>query len=361
MTRLAVYAPATSANLSVGFDLLGLAVRPVDGQMLGDVVMVEDFPATAANLAAVGETALAYEGKGKFISKLSNDLENNLVLKAYKLFAAALKEQGQKVKSLKLTLYKNMPVGSGLGSSSSSVVATLVALNKFHGNPLSQSKMLLMMGELEGSVSGSAHYDNVAPSYLGGLQLMLPHAYPKYPQATPTPVKYVNDDPDQEVELTQALPIFQDWYWVLAYPGIVVRTEDARRILPDSYSRSQIIEQTALMGSFVHALYMGDQVLAANSLRDLVAEPYREQLLPNYQNLRKELYTQGALACGISGSGPTFYAVTTDLTTAHQLAQTFQEHYLQNDEGFIHICQVDMDGAVVLEEQELAEFLSTQS
>ncbi|RIY33623.1 homoserine kinase [Psittacicella melopsittaci] len=347
--QVAVYAPATSANLSVGFDLLGLAVRRLDGKRLGDIVVAADFSEQDTNLARPGEPALAFAGKGKFIGKLADKLETNLVYKAYVLYRRELQARDHEVKPLALTLYKNMPVGSGLGSSSSSAVAALVALNEFHGQLLEKTTMLALMGELEGTVSGSAHYDNVAPAYLGGLQLMLPPAYAPYPGAPERPVK--------EGALTQELPIFEQWYWVLAYPGIVIKTEDARRILPDSYSRSQIIAQTAYMASFVHALYLGDQELAARSLRDLVAEPYREQLLPNADKIRTLLYQAGALACGISGSGPTFYALANNLATAQKLQEVFAQHYLQNEEGFVYICQTDFDGAVVLSEQEFAQFL----
>ncbi|MFP3701562.1 hypothetical protein SB758_39425, partial [Burkholderia sp. SIMBA_013] len=66
-----------------------------------------------------------------------------------------------------------MPIGSGLGSSACSVVAGLMAMNEFCGKPLSDSTLLTLMGELEGRISGSVHYDNVAPRFLGGIQLML--------------------------------------------------------------------------------------------------------------------------------------------------------------------------------------------
>jgi homoserine kinase len=66
-----------------------------------------------------------------------------------------------------------MPIGSGLGSSACSVVAALVAMNEFCGKPLNETRMLALMGEMEGRISGSIHYDNVAPCYLGGMQLMI--------------------------------------------------------------------------------------------------------------------------------------------------------------------------------------------
>ncbi|RIY38530.1 homoserine kinase [Psittacicella gerlachiana] len=351
--KVAVYAPATSANLSVGFDLLGLAVKCVDGKKLGDIVVAADFEEQDVNLASSEQPSVAFYGKGKFIGKLGTNLKSNLVYRAYELFKAQLEQLGLEIKPVTLTLYKNMPVGSGLGSSSSSSVAALVALNEFHGQPLDKTTMLTLMGELEGLVSGSPHYDNVAPAYLGGLQLMLPAAYAPYPGAKPCALK--------EGELTLSLPpVFANWYWVLAYPGIVVKTEEARRILPDAYSRSHIIQQSAFMASFIHAVHTQDNELAARSLRDFVAEPYREQLLPNHQHLRELLFTHGAKACGISGSGPTFYALAPSLEVAQALEQVFKQHYLQNAEGFVHICQTDFVGAQVLTEEEFTQFLQAE-
>lgn len=72
-----------------------------------------------------------------------------------------------------MTLEKNMPIGSGLGSSACSVVAALMAMNEHCGKPLNDTRLLALMGELEGRISGSIHYDNVAPCFLGGMQLMI--------------------------------------------------------------------------------------------------------------------------------------------------------------------------------------------
>ena len=161
MTTLRIYAPASSANLSVGFDSLGAAISPIDGSLLGDVVQIEDC-----------ETAFELESAGYFVRKLPKEPQKNIVYQAYVLFSERLKLRGGSVKNLRLTLEKNMPIGSGLGSSACSIVAALVALNKFHDEPFSKMELLEMMGELEGRISGSIHYDNVAPCYLGGLQLM---------------------------------------------------------------------------------------------------------------------------------------------------------------------------------------------
>ena len=125
---------------------------------------------------------------------------------AYVLFSEQLKLRNVRVKPLRLTLEKNMPIGSGLGSSACSIVAALVALNKFHDEPFSKMELLWGNdGELEGRISGSIHYDNVAPCYLGRCNLWYNLSV-----------------------IFAKTAIFDNWYWVLAYPGIEVSTAEAR-------------------------------------------------------------------------------------------------------------------------------------
>ena len=117
---LRVYAPASSANISVGFDTLGAAISPINGSLLGDVVQIEPIAA-----------GFELESAGYFVRKLPKEPQKNIVYQAYVLFSEQLKLRNAKVKPLRLTLEKNMPIGSGLGSSACSIVAALVALNKY--------------------------------------------------------------------------------------------------------------------------------------------------------------------------------------------------------------------------------------
>lgn len=302
-----VYAPASIGNVSVGFDVLGAAVSPIDGSLLGDCVSIE-----AAN-------TFSLENKGRFVSKLPKKMEHNIVYQCWELFCERL---GKKL-NVAMTLEKNMPIGSGLGSSACSVVAALMALNEFADKPFDETALLGMMGELEGRISGSVHYDNVAPCYLGGLQLII----------------------EQNGIISQPVPAFENWYWVMAYPGIKVSTAEARAILPDSYSRHDIVNHGRYLSGFIHACHTHQPELAVTMIKDVVAEPYRTQLLPGFAKAREHAKQIGALACGISGSGPTIFTICDDKKIAEEMMQYLQQHYIQNDEGFVHICRLDMAGA----------------
>ncbi|MFP1822617.1 homoserine kinase [Lonsdalea quercina] len=302
-----IYAPASIGNVSVGFDVLGAAVSPLDGSLLGDCVSV-----SAAD-------AFSLKNEGRFVSKLPTEARENIVYQCWERFC---QEIGETV-PVAMTLEKNMPIGSGLGSSACSVVAGLMAMNEFCGKPLDDHCLLTLMGELEGRISGSVHYDNVAPCFLGGIQLMV----------------------EECGIVSQPVPGFDDWLWVMAYPGIKVSTAEARAILPDSYSRQDCIRHGRYLAGFIHACHTGQAELAATLIHDVIAEPYRTQLLPGFAAARQASQDIGALATGISGSGPTLFSICNDRAVAQRLADWLRVNYLQNDEGFVHICRLDTSGA----------------
>lgn len=131
-----------------------------------------------------------------------------------------------------MTLEKNMPIGSGLGSSACSVVAALMAMNEHCGKPLNDTRLLALMGELEGRISGSIHYDNVAPCFLGGMQLMI----------------------EENDIISQQVPWFDEWLWVLAYPGIKVSTAEAVLFYRRSIAADCIAHGDIWQASFTPAI-----------------------------------------------------------------------------------------------------------
>ena len=305
-----VYAPASIGNVSVGFDVLGASVSPVDGTLLGDCVSVEHA------------THFSLNNAGRFVGKLPAEPEQNIVYQCWKRFCEAV----GKTLPVAMILEKNMPIGSGLGSSACSVVAALVTMNAHCGYPLNTEKMLLMMGEMEGRISGGVHFDNVAPCLLGGMHLML----------------------KENGIISQQVPCFADWLWVIAYPGLKVSTAEARAILPDKYNRKDCIRHGRYLAGFVHACHTKQPVLAAKLMKDVIAEPYRTRLLPGFAIARQAVSDIGALACGISGSGPTLFSICDRKETAESTAEWLNKNYLKNEEGFVHICSLDTSGARIM-------------
>ena len=309
---LTVYAPASSGNLSVGFDALGLALAPMDGSLLGDCISI--MPGQP------DDWMLCIDGP--FAHALPQDQEQNIVITSCRRFEQAASDRGIEIHPLNITLDKRLPVGSGLGSSASSIVATLVALNQYFHRPLDRPALLRLMAEMEGSISGEIHLDNIAPSLLGGLRLCLPGSARQY-----------------------GLPWPGHWQSVVAWPGSRLDTRAAREVLPTSFERKTVIAHGAQFALFVHQLHQGDAAAAAGCLVDFLAEPYRKKLLPGFKEARIELAKLGALATGISGSGPTIFCIVDDSNIAKATARWLQQNYLQNETGFVHICRADLAGA----------------
>jgi len=309
--KVSVFAPISIGNVSVGFDSLGLAVSPIDGTLVGDIVDIEAGQENQLILA------------GTHIDRLPSEPQDNIVWSCLSLFNEQLQKRGINVQPVHMTLRKNIPVSSGLGSSACSVVAALYALNEFYQQPFNETELLNLMAEQEGKISGSIHYDNIAPCYLGGLQLMTSDA----------------------TQPCLTVPSFDDCYWVMAYPDIEVSTKMAREILPNQYDKSTCIEYGQNLAGFVAASFQNNKSLAFSLLKDVMAEPYRQSLLPNFSAVKEALIEQGCLAVGISGSGPTVFAVTDSLYKAKQTQKFLDNNYIINQQGFTHICQVDQQGA----------------
>ncbi len=264
---LRVFAPATSANLNVGFDNLGVALRPLSG-MLGDEVRIA---ASQSDELMVG---------GPYATEIRGDNIVSLALER-------VRELSGRREPAALELYKGMPVGSGLGSSAASVVASVRACNLFYGNPVDQDAERSLMGELEATLSGGLHWDNILPCALGGLRLG-----------------------------SSRLPVPADWIWLIAYPGIRLETKAMRAVLPANIPLHDAVEQAARLGRFVDALHRGDGHEAARLMIDPLVEPCRSPLIPGFDTIKAAMLSAGALAAGISGSGPTIFAIFDDEQTA---------------------------------------------
>lgn len=313
---LTVYAPASTGNVSVGFDALGLALSPINGGFLGDCVSIN---AISEN-GRPDDWTLCLDGP--FEHALPQDQEQNIVISCCRRFEQAARNRGVEVAPLNVTLDKRLPVGSGLGSSASSIVATLVALNQHFGRPLDRPALLKLMAEMEGSISGEIHLDNIAPSLLGGLRLCMPGSPHQY-----------------------ALPWPGHWQTVVSWPGTRLDTRAAREVLPETYDRKTVVAHGAQFALFVHALHQGGVSTAALCMKDLLAEPYRKTLLPGFEEAREALAEIGVLATGISGSGPTIFCIVDDSNRARMAADWLKKHYVQNETGFTHICRADLAGA----------------
>lgn len=313
MKKIKAFAPATIANFIVGFDSLGASIETLDEDHFGDIVSI-----TQAQNRKIEIT-------GKYAHHLPKNPDDNIVSYCIEAFHQTLTAKGIASSSFHLQLEKRLPIGSGLGSSASSIVAALTALNAYYDKALTDGELLLIAGNMEARITGCAHYDNVAPSLLGGLQLMIPQ------------------------QLSEPLPWFEDWLLVLYHPGIEVSTKMAREILPDSFTLATVVNYWQKFAAFIHALYANNRQLAATLLNDKLIEPYRAQLIPHFEAGRTAALNAGALAFGISGSGPTCFAIADSLTSAKKISALLPTVMQSNSYAFCKIAKISSQGAKIIE------------
>ena len=254
MKSVKASAPATVANVSCGFDIFGFAV----GEPADEVeVVLTDHP-------------------GVVIKEIVGD-QGRLPLEASRNTAgvgvqAYLKETGSPY-GAEITLFKNLPLGSGMGSSAASSAAALVAINYLHGNPLTRAELLPFAMEAERVACGSAHADNVAPSLLGGFVLIRGYA-PLDVASVPTP---------------------PDLYCTLVHPHLELKTEDSRKVLKLQIPLKDAITQWGNIAGLVVGLMKPDYELISRSLHDVVAEPIRSALIPGFAEMKASAIAAGAL------------------------------------------------------------------
>jgi homoserine kinase len=280
-----VFAPATIANLGSGFDVLGIAINQP-----GDVVYAE----------RQREPGIVFAVRTK-----QSGVPGGAAANVAAHVAALMLEEFHPPFGVKMTLEKRMPIGSGLGSSAASSVASAVAVNALLPKPLEKRDLLRFALEGERMASGSAHADNAAPCLLGGACLIRRY------------------DPLDVI----AIPIKGSIVWVVAHPHTVIRTQDARNMLPKAITLQTAIRQWGNISGLTVGLAAGDAVLVGTCVEDAVAEPVRANLIPGFADVKESALRAGAFGCSISGSGPSLFAVTSSIRAANAVGLAMQRTF----------------------------------
>ncbi len=311
------FAPATVANVTCGFDILGFAVCE-----WGDTV-------EARAAAEPGVRLLEVSGDG---GRLPTDARRNTAGVAALELLALAGRQGRRPTGVRLRLRKGLPLASGLGSSAASGVAAAVAVDAALGLEASESQLLAAAIEGERVACGTAHADNAAPALHGGLILVRPGTPPA---------------------LTR-LPVPPGLTCILLHPHSEVATEAARAVLPAEVPLATLTAQAGNLAALVAGLFRGDEALIASALVDHVAEPVRAAMTPAFNEIRRAAMTAGALGCGLSGSGPTVFAWAAGADGAAAIAAAMREALRQNAEidGDLLISPVGAPGARLLDDGE---------
>ena len=261
--NITVTVPATTANIGVGFDCLGAALT-----------MANEF-----QFALVDNTKLKITVSGEEADKVAKN-ENNLI---YRSLLELYQRIGQTPPNLEIKIKLGVPLSRGLGSSATAIVGGLLGANSLAGNPLTIEEIMSMAIEAEG------HPDNVVPALLGNCLLS------------------VRDSTKWQI---CPIPWHQDIIPVVAIPNFELSTEAARSVLPTEYSRYDAIFNVSRMGLLVRALATNNSDWLTTALADKIHQPYREQLITGYSQVRQAAIEAGACGMVISGAGPTLLALT---------------------------------------------------
>jgi homoserine kinase len=309
MKSVKAFAPATVANVSCGFDILGFAI-----DAMGDTVEL-------VRKDELGLTVVSIEGDG---GRLPYEVEKNTCAVAIQ---AMLDELGQQV-GMDIYLKKGLPLGSGMGSSAASAVAALVAANRLLGDPFEKKALLPFAIAAEKAACGAGHADNVAPSLLGGFVLIRDYH----------PLDVIK------------LPVPDGLYCALLHPHFELKTSDSRSVLRDQISLKHSTIQSGNVAGFIAGLYQEDFDLISRSLKDVIAEPYRAVLIPGFYEMREALKSIGALGMGISGSGPTLFALSKGSDKAEEIRSAAEEIYQKIGLGVdVYFSAINTRGAYLID------------
>ncbi len=306
MNEIKLFCPATIANLSCGFDVLGLCLDNV-----GDEMVIRKSAQKGIRITKIIGADLPLE------------TENNVSGVA----GLALLETVNPDFGFEIEIYKNIKAGSGIGSSAASSAGAVFGINALLGYPYSTKDLVQFAMQGEKLACGNAHADNVAPALLGGFTLVRSYS----------PLDIIKIESPSEL------------YATVVHPQIELKTSDARSVLKQTVSLKSAIMQWGNVGGLIAGLYTQDYDLIGRSLHDEIVEPLRSVLIPGFDLIKQAALENGALGSGISGSGPSIFALSKGKETAEKIAKAMSAVYKAINLPYeIHVSKVNSEGVKIL-------------
>ena len=306
MDKIKVFAPASVANIGCGYDTMGFA------------------------LDSIGEeVTLSKRSDDKLVIKevigadLSENPEENVATIAIRSLLDALNSS----QGFDVIIHKFFKPGSGLGSSASSAAGAVYAANELLGRPFTKEELLTYALEGEAFASKCYHADNVAPSLLGGLQVV--RCYDQ--------LEVFGIEPKNELEV------------LIVFPDVEVKTAESKKLLPTEISIKTARNQWANVAGLIHALHTGNNDLLRSSITDYIAEPVRKEAIPQYDEIKSIAMRHGSVGFNISGSGPSMFALFDSHGSVEIAVKEITELYSASSFDFkIYRTKMDFNGCKVI-------------
>ena len=306
MNQIKIFTPASVANVSCGFDVLGFCLDTI-----GDFMIVSKTDTPGVQIGSVtGE-------------KVPKDPLKNVASVA----VLSLLETHPSKCGFKIDIDKQIKPGSGIGSSAASAAGAVFAVNELLGKPFTRNELIKFALAGESLASGAYHADNLAPVLLGGFTLVRSN---------------------KTLDIIK-LPIPPELFATVIHPKIELKTIHSRAILKDTIPLNKAIEQWGNLGAFISALYTNDYELLSRSMEDKVIEPYRSILIPKFKEIKSAALISGALGSGISGSGPSIYALSKGKEIAKKVGFSMELELKKLDIEFdLHISKINNEGIKII-------------
>lgn len=288
-----IFSPATVANVGCGFDVFAFALNKP-----GDEIMLSMKSDPGVEIVEItGNKALPLD-----ITKNTATVSITAMLKYLKTDIG-----------IRISLHKKMPIRSGLGSSAASAVGGVYALNQLLKTDLPNDILLKFAIEGEKIASGgNVHLDNSAACLYGGFVLVR------------------SEDPIDII----SIPLPVSLHCVVIHPKIEINTSESRKKLPDNVSLPDATRQWGNTAAVIAALYESDYELLKRSIEDSIIEPARAEQIPDFYGLRDTALNSGAVGCGISGSGPSIFALADSEEGAVVIREEMIKYYNSNNVPF---------------------------
>ena len=281
MDNIKIFCPASVSNVSCGFDVLGFCL---DG--IGDEMIINKTSKKGINISKI------------IGADLSKDSNKNVA----SIAASAILKDLKLNHGFDFQIIKKIKPGSGIGSSAASAAGAVFGINKLIGEPYNRNELIKFALEGEKHASQAEHADNLAPVLLGGFTLVRSN---------------------KTLDIIK-LPCPKELFVTILHPEIELKTSHARAILKKSIPLNNLVKQSGNLGALVSALYTNDYDLLSRSLKDYIIEPLRSKLIPEFDLLKKTALNSGALGSGISGSGPSIFALSKGRDTAIRVGEAMK-------------------------------------